>query len=109
MKLLAPLLLVAAFLVSDTFAQPWILKGLKNILKKNKFVKKFVGIKTERSDGKPWFCHDLDCPNFRTVRKMTVDEVEIEERCYEVTEWVRTTQDGDKKSSKYSVFLQCLA
>jgi len=99
MKVIAPLLLVA-FLTSSTDAQPGIFKSVANMLRKNTFIKKFVGMKTERADGKPWFCHELDCPSFTTIRTIKVDDdMAIEERCYDKTEWVQTTQDGDKKAT----------
>lgn len=75
---------------------------LKNI---KKTINEVVGDKAERTDGKPWFCHDLDCPEFKTVRKIVDeddDELVIEERCYPQTNWVQTGLDGDRDNMEYS-------
>jgi len=82
----------------------------KNMLGKlHKAVKEVVGDKSEREDGKPWFCHDLDCPEFKVVRNITVnDDLVIEERCYPETTWVQTAMNGDRQNLKYYTMFQKL-
>jgi|ERR1712157_218002 len=80
---------------------------LSNALNKiHKSVKEVMGIKSEREDGKPWFCHDLDCPAFKETRKISVnDDLVIEERCYPETNWVQTSMEGSRqKLTYYSMF-----
>lgn len=72
-------------------AKPFIFDALKNFGDKIKnSVRHFIGDKSERADGKPWFCHELDCPQFKKVHDYTYMGENIEERCYPQTEWVRT-------------------
>ena len=70
-------------------------------------INQVIGDKSERDDGKPWFCHELECPDFKHVRKIDVknddgDDITIEERCYPQTNWVKTSMGGNKDDmSKY--------
>lgn len=46
-----------------------------------------------RADAKPWFCHDLECPAFTTVRNVSA---EVQQRTYEPAKWVSTVVKGVK-------------
>lgn len=101
MRFLASILLVT--LVSSTMAQPFILNYIKNSIKKLKnSVKEAMETKSPEMtvNGKPWFCHDLDCPAFKPVQTIVVDkDTTIYERCYEESVWARTESTGKKDSS----------
>ena len=76
----------------------------KKLNKITNSVRNILGAHKQSSaeDGKPWFCHDLDCPAFKTIEKIYVgdnNETEIEKRCYGETEWVRTGSSGKKSGT----------
>ena len=101
--------IVLVFCVVVTMSDATPLNIFQNTLNKIKqSINQVIGDKSTRADGKPWFCHELDCPEFKTVRKIEVknddgDDVTIEERCYPQTNWVKTSMDGSKDDdmSKY--------
>jgi len=96
--------LLVAVLVAGVAAEwQW-----NNVLDKMKSVAKHVGLVSEEPDEwqrdnhggghrRPWFCHGLDCPRFKTVRKARGYDV----RCYERQTWVKTRNDEiDSKDFK---------
>jgi len=103
---IARVVLVFCVVVTMSDATPFnIFKNTFNKIKQS--INQVIGDKAERADGKPWFCHGLDCPEFKTVRKIDVkdddgDDVTIEERCYQQTNWVKTSMDGNKDDMSYS-------
>ena len=97
---MARIVLVFCVVVTMSDATPFnIFQNTLNKIKQS--INQVIGDKSTRADGKPWFCHELDCPEFKTVRKIEVknddgDDVTIEERCYPQTNWVKTSMDGSK-------------
>jgi len=103
---MARIVLVFCVVVAMSDATPFnIFQNTLNKIKQS--INQVIGDKSVRADGKPWFCHELDCPEFKTVRKIKVknddgDDVTIEERCYPQTNWVKTSMDGKKDDMSYS-------
>jgi len=62
--------------------------GLLNKIKKS--ATHVLGVKKVYKEGRPWFCHDLDCPEFVTKKKFG----KFEERCYPKSMWVMTAMQG---------------
>jgi len=57
-----------------------------------------LGVKKVYKEGRPWFCHDLECPEFVTKKFG-----KFEERCYPKTTWAMTSMQGkhgEKQSFK---------
>lgn len=102
--------LVLLALASTTFAKPFNFNSLKNHAGKVlKTVKHIFGAKTERTDGKPWFCHELDCPSFKKIKDIPIDsDTVIEERCYGETDWVRTGMSSSEKKIGFRSMFQKL-
>ena len=108
---------IMVFCLVATMSEATPYNIFRNALNKIKnSINEVVGDKSAPADGKPWFCHELDCPEFKTVRKIVVkkgddeEDVTIEERCYPQTTWVKTALDGDKDdiSKLFSCFFMAL-
>jgi len=104
--------LLAAVLVAGVAAEwQW-----NNVLDKMKSVAKHVGLMHSEPDEwqmehhggphrRPWFCHGLDCPRFKTVRKGRGYDV----RCYERQTWVKTDNDEIDQKDFKSMFKRLFA
>ena len=64
-----------------------------------------LGGKKENADGRPWFCHDLMCPNYKKVGEATEEKNGFEERCYPKTMWVSTEMEGPHTGETCKIFL----
>jgi len=109
MKLATAILFIC--LISTLEAKPNIFKKALNKIKK--VANEVVGMKQTREEGdtRPWFCHDLQCPEFKTIREIKVPDSDmvIEERCYKETNWVQTAGEGDDAKKWYNMFQKLFA
>jgi len=89
MRLFVVLLLVASAVTVNADMTTNIFGTLYNMIKTvaDFFLTDDIEVITE----KPWFCHDLECPEFKKIGNMTEETVGFEERCYPNTTWVMTT------------------
>jgi len=54
-----------------------------------------LGIKKEYKEGRPWFCHNNECPEFTVKKKYE----HFEERCYPKTTWLKAGGEGKQGES----------
>jgi len=93
MRVQVILLLVACFTESIRGDFDW--NSVGNMIGKIKSKVHYIfGGKKENADGRPWFCHDLMCPSYKTMGQFTEKKDGFEERCYPETTWVMTESEG---------------